>query len=239
MLNQNDVLALRDLALDHLPKVVAQRDIAAQHSRRCALQSVAFSPLRTAYNPASTVIELQASRLLMLVGEHPETHYEYLVDGVNDGSLGITVEQALADAQKIRPLIEKHLLEAAQELCRLSGALLPHSIAVPVQDDCRVLGYDSHTLADALIDTPREADTPPQAAPANDTGNGKPRYKWDEHALRKLLIENMEPGMTQTKLGERYRVSRSFIGAMLKKARNELEPKVRSALDPSRWRPKK
>lgn len=125
MLNKSDVLTLRDLALEQLPKVRATRDAAAQHSRRTALQAVAFSPLGTQYNPASTAIELQASRLLALVGKHPETHDEHLIDVIDDDSLSITIEQALAEAERDRQKTETQLLEAARELCRLSGANSP------------------------------------------------------------------------------------------------------------------
>lgn len=179
MLNKNDVLALRDLALEHLPKVMALRDSAAQHSRRSALQAVVFSPLGTQYSPASTAIELQASRLLALVGEHPETHHELLIDDVaGDESLCITVEQAIEDAQQKRPLIEKLLLIEAQELCRLSGAPMPHSIVAMTQSKSLSVSPA------AAIPFPVPPVSPTHAAPASEDGAPAAADSWKAEARR-------------------------------------------------------
>lgn len=200
MLNKNDVLTLRDLALEQLPKVRAMRDAAALHSRRSALQAVAFSPSGTQYSPASTAIELQASRLLALVGKHPETHDEHLIDDIDDGSLSITIEQAIADAQRDRPTTEAQLLEAARELCRLSGAELPAWIRAP---------------SIALPDTPPISNPSPKAG-AVAAGTTKAPNNWDLHGLQRLYSESLIPGNTHQKLGEKYGVSRQFVGKLIK-----------------------
>lgn len=121
MLNINDVLALRDLALDHLPKVTAQRDIAAQHSRRNALSVVTFSTMGMAYSPASRAIELHASQLLALVGKFPETHTERFNYDVEGGAFPGELT-GIMNAHRDRPLMEGLLLDAGRELCRLPDA---------------------------------------------------------------------------------------------------------------------
>lgn len=127
MLNKNDVLSLRDLALAHLPRVTAQRDEVAKHGRRIALQVVACSPIKTNYDPASTAVELQAARLLNLIHQHPETHvFNLIAEPVEgDDSLCLTEEIILQDAERNRLLIDEMLETEARELCRISGETLP------------------------------------------------------------------------------------------------------------------
>ena len=48
---------------------------------------------------------------------------------------------------------------------------------------------------------------------------GADEIEWDELSLRRLMAESQEPGATQKKLGEKYRVSRQRIGFLLAKAR--------------------
>jgi hypothetical protein len=66
--------------------------------------------------------------------------------------------------------------------------------------------------------------TPPDS-PASATGNvvqirdevapTEEMREWDEQSLRKLLDESRQPGVTQTKLGSNYKVSRQRIGQLL------------------------
>lgn len=168
-MNKNDVLSLRDYALAHLPKVVARREEAASGGRLQAERAVAWSHCLTSYSPASTAIELQASRLLHVVGTHPETHVECLIPNhaEDDGVLSVTVEQAIEWAEQDRENTEWLLNDLARELCRLSGSPLPAWMAVtqnaglnsPVsrhssQDDAivaeiRKLGHDPAALPKA------------------------------------------------------------------------------------------
>jgi hypothetical protein len=55
----------------------------------------------------------------------------------------------------------------------------------------------------------------------------KPSKKlgWDEHRLRGLWKESLEPGMTHEKLAMQHGVSRPFITQMLKKAKAEFGPR--------------
>lgn len=63
----------------------------------------------------------------------------------------------------------------------------------------------------------------------DESSNKKPtRNEWKEHALRKLLIELNEPGMTHEILARRYDVTRQSIGNTIKKAKTLLEPKKRA-----------
>lgn len=128
MLNINDVLSLRDLALSHLPQVQKQSEIAYTEGRssRAALQVVAAAPAGVATSPLSTSVERQAARLLHLIGKHPETHTEWLSDDVDgDDFPGELTDILKADAERDRDMIGQSLMAAARELCRLSGAALP------------------------------------------------------------------------------------------------------------------
>lgn len=138
MLKKNDVLMLRDLALSHLPKVLKQSEAAYIQGRnsKAALQVAAMAPDAIKANPLSGVVERQAAHLLQLVGTHPDTHTEWLNDEVDGddfpGQLGALLVE---DAQRSRRRIEEQLVEAALELCRLSGAVLPPPIANLVEKD--------------------------------------------------------------------------------------------------------
>lgn len=124
MLHKDKILSLRDLALEHLPKVREQRDLMSKHGRTVALQAVAGGPLKTFYNPASTAIEKRAAALLNLVHKHPDTTTEGLYPA--DDDMGAALEAILLDdARKIQPEIEAAMLEDARLLCELSGSPLP------------------------------------------------------------------------------------------------------------------
>ena len=47
---------------------------------------------------------------------------------------------------------------------------------------------------------------------------------WDEHVLRRLVAEAREPSMTQKKLGEKYGVSASRIGTLLRRQKISRKP---------------
>jgi len=56
-----------------------------------------------------------------------------------------------------------------------------------------------------------------------------PVNNWDEHGLRRLLDESRS--MTHAKLAERYGVTRQRIAALLKRAKDQLEPKRANPFD--------
>jgi hypothetical protein len=133
MLSKNDVLSLRDFALLHLPKVrhMSERAYLEGHNSRDALQAVAWAPTGILYSPLSTVIERQAAKLLHWVGEHPDTHTEWLNDDMPefDDFPGALTDALVADAVRDRSIIDEQLVLAAIELSRVSGAALPKPIA--------------------------------------------------------------------------------------------------------------
>lgn len=61
--------------------------------------------------------------------------------------------------------------------------------------------------------------------------NSKTKNKWDSHALKRLLEESREVGMTHEKLAQKYNVKRPLIGRMLQKARDTFLPKKASSYD--------
>lgn len=142
MLNKNDVLTLRDFALSHLPKVQRQADIAYDGGgRRAEMQAIAFAPVGVPYSRRPTAIELQAARLLHLVGKHPDTHTERLnEDADGDDFPGELAALLEADAERDRKLTDQLLLVEARELSRLSGAALPPCIgnSVDILDERNV-----------------------------------------------------------------------------------------------------
>ena len=127
MLTQNQVNSLRDLALEHLPEVraLSKELYSKHHDSRAALQVVAFAPDLVTNSPLSTTANKLAGQLIQLVGQHPETLTEHLIDKLNDGSLGITPEDAHRWAMRDRPNTETLLIETARSLCEISGATLP------------------------------------------------------------------------------------------------------------------
>ena len=128
MLDEIKVNSLRDLALGHLPKTVALREklYLEHHDSRAALQVVATAPTLLINSPLSTTVEKLAGRLLHLVGEHPDTHTESLIDRtVGDKAFGITLKDAIRYAEQKRAPIEAALIETAHSLCEMSGATLP------------------------------------------------------------------------------------------------------------------
>ncbi len=62
--------------------------------------------------------------------------------------------------------------------------------------------------------------------------NSKRRHKWDEFALRRLLSESQEPGMSLEKLGENYGMSRQGITKRMNKAKELFGPKKASVFGP-------
>ncbi len=72
----------------------------------------------------------------------------------------------------------------------------------------------------AAIDPNAESAGAEAASQAADVSSGlePPQNNWDEYAVRRLLSESREPGMTHAKLGEKYKVTRQRIGALLKSA---------------------
>jgi hypothetical protein len=128
MLNKNDVLSLRDLALSHLPRVQQQAQSAYTEGggRKAELQSIAFAPVGVAHTRQPAAIELQAAQLLHLVGRHPDTHTEWLNDDVaGDDFPGALTAILKADAERDRAATDQMLVESARELCRLAGTRLP------------------------------------------------------------------------------------------------------------------
>jgi hypothetical protein len=124
MLHKDKILSLRDLALEHLPKVREQRDLMSKHGRLLALQVVAGGPLKTFYNPASTAIEKRAAALLDLVHQHPDTTTEGLYPA--ECEMGAALQAVLlSDARKMQPAIEAAMLEDARLLCRIAGKPVP------------------------------------------------------------------------------------------------------------------
>jgi hypothetical protein len=96
------------------------------HDSRASLQAVATASTLLINSPLSTQVEKLAGRLLHLVGEHPDTHTEYLIDrAVGDKALGITLEDAARYAEQKKSLTEAALIETAQLLCEFSGVSLP------------------------------------------------------------------------------------------------------------------
>ena len=128
MLSKYRVQSLQDLALEQLPSTKAlSKKLYIEHgNRRAALQAVAWAPTLLINSPLSTSLEVLAGRLLALVGQHPCTHTEYLIEKMDgDDGLCISVEDAVLWAEQDRPYIEEALLETARQLCDISGANLP------------------------------------------------------------------------------------------------------------------
>ena len=128
MLNKYMVQSLRDLALEQLPdtKALSKKLYIEHGNSRAALQAVAWAPTLLICSPLSTSLEVLAGRLLALVGKHPYTHTEYLIDKWDsDDELCTSVEDAVLWAEQDRPYIEEALLETARQLCEISGANLP------------------------------------------------------------------------------------------------------------------
>ena len=128
MLSKYMVQSLRDLTLEQLPGTKAlSRKLYTEHGNgRAALQAVAWAPVLLINSPLSTSLEILAGRLLALIGQHPCTHTEYLIDKMDgDDGLCMSVEDAVLWAEQDRPYIEEALLETARQLCEISGANLP------------------------------------------------------------------------------------------------------------------
>ena len=128
MLDKDKVNSLRDLALDHLPdtKALSKKNYIEHRNGRAALQAVAFAPTLLINSPLSTTVEKLAGELLALVGKHPDTHIEYLIDNsIDSDALSISVQDAVLWAEQDRPYIEELLMESAQKLCEISGVALP------------------------------------------------------------------------------------------------------------------
>lgn len=128
MLSKNEVLALRELALSHLPetRALSEKMYKEHHNSRAALQAVAWAPTLAINSPLSSPATKQAGILLSLVGKHPETHTEHLNDAADGDDFGGELTAILlADAHRDREITEINLLAVARELCRLSGAPLP------------------------------------------------------------------------------------------------------------------
>ena len=124
MLHKDKILNLRDLALDHLPKVRAERDRMTAHGSIAALSAVAIAPLKTSHDVSSTAIEKRAAVLLHLVHQHPDTSTEWLIPSVDDSEKELE-EVLMKDALRNQPMTEANMLENAKLLCELSGAPLP------------------------------------------------------------------------------------------------------------------
>ena len=134
MLSKYMVQSLRDLALEQLPgtKALSKKLYIEHGNSRAALQAVAWAPTLLINSPLSTSLEVLAGRLLALVGQHPCTHTEYLIDKMDgDDGLSISVENAALWAEQDRSYIEEALLETARQLCDISGANLPPWMNVP------------------------------------------------------------------------------------------------------------
>lgn len=128
MLSKYMVQSLQDLALEQLPgtKALSKKLYIEHGNSRAALQAVAWAPTLLVNSPLSTSLEVLAGRLLALVGQHPCTHTEYLIEKMDgDDGLCISVENAVLWAEQDRPYIEEALLETARQLCEISGANLP------------------------------------------------------------------------------------------------------------------
>lgn len=67
----------------------------------------------------------------------------------------------------------------------------------------------------------------------------KPKNRWDEYNLRRILDESREVGMTHEKLAQKYEVSRPFISKTLKKANEMFDLRKASFHDALPWRTKK
>lgn len=135
MLSKNEVLALRELALSHLPetRALSEKMYKENHDSRAALQAVAWAPTLAINSPLSSPATKQAGILLSLVGQHPETHTEHLNDAADDEIFGGELTATLlADAHRDREITELNLLAVTRELCHLSGAALPPWF--PVED---------------------------------------------------------------------------------------------------------
>lgn len=57
---------------------------------------------------------------------------------------------------------------------------------------------------------------------------GYNRKKWTNERLTALVDESRQPGVTQSKLAARYKISRQWIGALLEKARELTKIKIQS-----------
>lgn len=94
----------------------------------------------------------------------------------------------------------------------------------------KAMGFPE-SLPNLLVE--RAPTTPPGEAPAvvllPDEQSAKTRNVWDPYALRRLLDESKEPGMTQEKLGEKYGVTRQRIGALLNEAKELVKPQKQTA----------
>lgn len=113
------ILQLRDLALKHLPKAVAQAEVGKNvwgpHMTDLAHTSVAFD---VSADPAASAVERQAAALLHATYWHPETYARYGVDYKPD-------VEGLAEARRNVSAIEPYLIEQARLLLDLTGETPP------------------------------------------------------------------------------------------------------------------
>lgn len=205
MLDVNQILMLRGLALAHLPKL---RDLYERNARfgRLAAEQTLDSGWRRAWlSPLATGIERQAAQVLAQVYMHPETaliSHSRWNDGMDQESIE-NAESTLALLREHRAETESALLEEVKKLCMLSSAPLP-------------LWMKPETLLGKASEQQVSAEVP------------SGRRKWTDERLRLLLDEHKalkasrHPSPTRT-LAKEHGVSDTVIRRQLTKAKALVE----------------
>lgn len=219
MLDVNQILSLRDLALDHLPKLRDLRERNSRFGSFAAEQTLDSGWGRAWSNPLATGIERQAAQVLNQVYLHPETaliSYWQWKNGMDADSIA-NAEKTLQLLREHRAETEAVLLEQVKKLCMLSGAPLPVWVNV-----------------ETLLENTGERQV------SNEVSTGK--RKWTDERLRLLLDEHNElkrsrhPSPTKT-LAEKYGVSDTVIRGRVAKAKTLFEKTSSVARPATFWDP--
>lgn len=127
MLDANQVLTLRDFALEHLPKLRDLRERNSRFGSFLAEQTLSSGWTGAWLSPLATGVERQAAQVLAQVYMHPETtiiaHW-----GWSNGMDPEDIEQAqqtLVLMRERQSETEANLLDEARKLSILSGVSLP------------------------------------------------------------------------------------------------------------------
>lgn len=158
MLHINQILSLRDFALEHLPKVRALRELNARCGKHAAEETVAGASRTFLLDPLAIASERQALRLLDFIHQHPQTHWTtYYLKELLDGNVIEEQKRELEQALENQPLCEQRILEEARLLNGLSGVPLPPWVA---QSNMPAPTIEPGTTATALQEQTSNAGLP-------------------------------------------------------------------------------
>lgn len=217
-LQVNQILTLRDMALEYLPKLRELRERNARFGAFYAEQTL-DTGWRTAWlDPLATGVQRQAAELLAKISIHPDTaiigHW-----GWNSHADPETIaknQQTLALMREQQAEIEGYILDEARKLCELTGRALPPWMSSEAPVIYRDTGKVSTTVS---------------------------TVRWTKENLLSLLAERQEldqsrhPSPTKT-LARKHNISDSLLRKLLVKAR-ELSSKTPGdtppATPPATW----